>query len=83
VAGTPPSGSMFANLGSGIVEVNVKQIRAAFEASISSYEKHIRLSASEQSARFEPMHDKYGWIWICEYHSGGSLSTMTLMASGG
>lgn len=77
--------SLFLNISTDVVEVNIKQIRDAFERSIQSYEAHIRGNAAEQLSHFEPMYDKYGWIWICQYPvtAGCPLTTFVPMASGG
>lgn len=78
------SPSLFQTPMPNIVDLNVRELRTCFENSISSYETHIRGSAADQTARFEPMFDKYGWIWLCEFTAaGGPTSTIVDIASGG
>lgn len=78
----PPGSSLFQNVSTGIVEVNLRSLRQAFEGSVAQYHQHILATTTEQTSHFEPMFDKYGWVWICEYRNLPS-STLLEVSTGG
>ena len=82
----PPGGTystLFAIVTADVVEVNIKQIREAFEMRINTYECVIRSTISEQTSHFEPMYDKYGWICESPAPCTIALTTFVPLASGG
>ncbi|MBX9877426.1 MAG: hypothetical protein K2Y22_03125 [Candidatus Obscuribacterales bacterium] len=80
---TPIAGSLFANLPNDIIEIDVNELKASFDAAIANYETYIRGNATEQISHFEPMFKKYGWLYICEETITGSGLLLTKGASGG
>ena len=62
-----PAGSTLFNTAGLVVEIDVQALTTSFAAAVTSYETLIRTTTAEQPTKFEPMFDKYGWLFIHEH----------------
>lgn len=83
--GAPIAGASIFNVGSSsdVFELDILELRVAFDMAVADYETHIRATPSEQLSKFEPMFEKYGWIYICEKNLTVDNITIRQGASGG
>lgn len=79
---TLAGGTLF-NTAGLIVEIDVQALTTAFASSVANYETYIRATTAEQATKFEPMFDKYGWLFIHEHTEMVGGNIISHGASGG
>ena len=79
------TGNLF-NIGAApnVLEIDIMNLKSRFESSIVSYKAHLEANPADKAAKFEPMFEKYGWIYICEKQTDiGGTCLLLDGASGG